>query len=176
MAVTTFLAITLTAIMPGSQNFVSQVTDLANEKRMNIQADVPTIHASSTPQAVAEYIVWRASALGIDKHNTDLALSIAYAESRFQCVPNKNGPRYGICIFQITATTWLDTCLDMRSPPWKRSALVPVGSDVWNPEANVECALQLIKLKQFNHWAPYSVDTWKTLPFKVEMIDNFDWK
>ncbi len=141
----------------------------------NPPAHILSINASSTPREVADYIVWRGDALGLPDSEIDLALSIAYAESHFRCVPNKDGPRYGICTYQFVLTTWQTVCLDMDKPPEKRKALVEEGSDVWDPEQNVECGLKLVADGEFGHWAPYSIGVWQTLPVKKSMLDAIDW-
>lgn len=117
------------------------------------------ITASSTPEEVAVYIAERGEEIGLSRHDTDLALSIAWSESRFRNVPNSKGPRYGIGPFQFVWTTFAKLC----------------QGEIWDSLDNVDCGLKLIKVGQFGHWVQ-SIHSWKRLPMTQKKLDSYNWE
>ncbi|NQU99361.1 MAG: hypothetical protein HQ538_01365 [Parcubacteria group bacterium] len=75
----------------------------------------------------------------IDNYDTYIGViadKIAWCETRFRNIPNSQGTRYGIGVFQFVQSTWDEQC----------------EGDVWNEYDNIRCALQLIKKGQLWRW------------------------
>ena len=103
------------------------------------------------PPTVEEFIVDYATEYGVD---VSLALSVAWAESRFKNIPNNHYDElhtaYGI--FQINASTYEPYCGEAE----ERKII----------EKNIECAMKLMSEEGgINHWSE-SYEGWRYLPVK----------
>lgn len=131
------------------------------EIQVDYPEPIPRLTASSTQEEVGIYIAERGEEIGLSGHDIDVALSIVWSESQFRNVCNaKFGCVAGMGIFQFIKSTWKKSC----------------EGEIMNPLDNVECGLELIKQKQFGHWAPYSVSYWKRLPMTRQKLGGYNWE
>ena len=98
----------------------------------------------SKPTTTEGLIAWYAK---VNRADPVLAYWVAKCESGFQNIPNSNGKKYGMGVYQFISSTWNNRC----------------EGDVWNVEDNVKCGTKLLGLGEVSHWGTQNTEwgSWK---------------
>jgi hypothetical protein len=89
--------------------------------------------ALTTTSVIASYIREQARQYAVEE---SLALSIAWCESGFRSICNRDSCSFGIGVFQFIKSTWATNC----------------SGGILNAQDNVDCAIKLLAAGATSHW------------------------